>query len=103
MCNPWKPGERIPVAMVSTVTVAYPFAKSKFAFATGVPSAVLSCVLNRSVPGARLVVVSADLVGVVWFADWLLLAHPLSPTAGVISKAPAIIAGLTMGAAYPQR
>jgi hypothetical protein len=35
-------------------------------------------------------------------ADWLPFAHPLNPMAGAATKAPAIIKGLTMGAAYPQ-
>jgi hypothetical protein len=35
-------------------------------------------------------------------ADWLPLAHPLNPTAGTTSKAPAIIAGLTIRRAYPK-
>jgi len=96
-------GDRIPEATVWTVTVAYPLAKSKVAFATGVPLAVLSWVVNRSVPGARLVVVVSEVPDVVvWFADWLLFAHPLSPIAGAASRAPAMIAGLIMGAAYPR-
>src|SRR5690349_5573009 len=83
--------------------VAYPLAKSKVAFAAGLPFAVLSWVVNRSVPGARLVVVSVVAGVVVWFADWLLFAHPLSPTAGTASRAQAMIAGLIIGAAYPGR
>src|SRR5262245_43757329 len=83
------------------VMVAYPFAKSSVAFATGVPSAVLSWVLRRSVPGARLGLVSGEVVGVASVADWLPFAHPLSPIAGVMSKALAMIAGLSIGAAYP--
>src|SRR5262245_54542815 len=86
--------------------VAYPFAKSSVAFATGVPSAVFSWVLRRSVPGARLGLVSGDVVVVVVvvsLADWLPFAHPLNPIAGVTSKAPAMIAGLTMGTRLTQK
>jgi hypothetical protein len=68
----------------------------KVALAT---SAILSCVLNRSVPGARLVVVDDAVVWLV--ADSLRFAHPINPTAGATSKTPAIIAGFTIGAAHP--
>jgi hypothetical protein len=50
MCIPWKPALRMPLSTVSTVILAKPFAKSRVALATGVPSAVLSCVVNLSVP-----------------------------------------------------
>jgi hypothetical protein len=54
------------------------------------------------VPGARLALVSGEVDVVVSLADWLPFAHPLNPMAGAATKAPAIIKGLTMGAAYPQ-
>ena len=43
---PWKPGDRMPSPIVSTVIVAKPPAKSNVAVATGLPSGVDSCAVS---------------------------------------------------------
>ena len=60
MCRPCRPGDRIPVPMVSTVTVAYPLVKSMLASATGWPSVVFSWVVSVCAPDADPEVVVAD-------------------------------------------
>lgn len=100
MCSPWKPGVRMPVAMVSTVTVAYPFVKSRVAFATGVPFAVFSCVVRLSVPGGGLLVPEF-----VEERGWLLegwFVHALNTATGVASNAATTVTCFNMTAAYPE-
>ena len=89
----------MPAVMVSTVTVAYPFAKSRVAFATGVPSAVFSCVVSLSVPGGGLDVGDAvEELG--WFDGD---EHALNTATGAASRAAATVKFFNITAAYPQR
>jgi hypothetical protein len=96
MCSPWKPGDRIPAVVVSTVTVACPSAKSRVAFATGVPSAVFSCVVRLSVPGAGLLEVVEEL-------GWLDGdVQALNTATAAVSSAAATVTCFNMTAAYPE-
>jgi hypothetical protein len=88
----------MPAVLVSTVTVAYPFAKSRVAFATGVPSAVFSCVVSLSVPGGGLLV--PDVVEELGWLDGDVQA--LNAATGAASRAAATVTCFNMTAAYPQ-
>jgi hypothetical protein len=88
----------MPAVMVSTVTVAYPFAKSRVAFATRVPSAVFSCVVRLSVPGGALVV--PDVVEELgWLDDDV---QALNTATGAASRAAATVKCFNITVAYPQ-
>jgi len=96
MCKPWKPGESMPAATVSTVTVAYPLVKSMVASATCLPSAVLSCVVSFPVledPGE---VVDVDELLEAWFEQ------PFIAATGMTNKATAAATCFIINGAYPR-
>lgn len=95
MCRPCKPGERIPVPMVSTVTVAYPLVKSIVASATGSPSVDFSWVVSVCAPDADPEVVVVDELSEDSFAQ------PLKMVTGAANKAMAAVACLIMRRTYP--
>jgi hypothetical protein len=88
----------MPAVVVSTVTVACPSAKSRVAFATGVPSADFSCVVRLSVPGAGLLEVVEELDGL---DDWFDV-QALNTATGAVSRAAATVTCFNMTAAYPE-
>lgn len=95
MCKPWKPGESMPAATVSTVTVAYPLVKSMVASATCLPSAVFSCVVSFPAlddPGE----VDVDELLDAWFEQ------PFIATTGMTNKATAAATCFIINGAYPR-
>jgi putative aminopeptidase FrvX len=95
MCKPWKPGDSIPEATVSTVTVAYPLAKSMVTSATCLPSAVFIWVV--SLPALE---DPDDVVDVAELLEpWL--AQALIARAGIATKPIAAANCLIMNRLYP--
>jgi len=101
MCIPWLPGDRIPPATVSTVTVAYPFAKSIVALATGLPSADFNSVVMVCAAGAAELVVEDVVVVVCSLLVWLAL-QPANTATGAASSATAAVARFNIGSVYPE-
>jgi hypothetical protein len=79
----------------STVTVAYPFVKSKVALATWLPSGPFNCVLILSAPGGA----PEDGEVVAWLPFWF--AHAANGAMLAVSTAAAKGTTLFMGRAYP--
>jgi hypothetical protein len=94
MCMPWLPGDRTPPATVSTVTVAYPFAKSIVALATGLPAGDFNSALMVCAPALVVVVLVCSLV--VW------LAQPANTAMGVASRAAAAVVRFNINPGYPK-
>ena len=97
MCIPWLPGARIPAATVSTVTVAYPFAKSIVALATDLPSGAFSSALMACSPAAAEV---EELV--VSLLVWL-ESQPAKTATGAASSAATAVARFNIKPEYPER
>ena len=97
MCIPWKPGDRTPVAVVSTVTVAKPPAKSMVALATGLPSADFNSAVMVSAPCAAEVVDELGCSLVVSFEQ------PANMATGAASRAAVAVTCLNMTVKYPKR